>query len=193
MTLYVQQPFALEASLPNIYWLVWAILILIMAHGDHCLKSIAQYKYTNRSLFVDCGNILAFLRLNTKDKIIEVACPNNPQSVLSNIDGMYLLINIYSTLSKASWDNYLSWISILRTVQPADIEQKVFSNAFLNEWKWFISTKNPLTFVLQIPIDHIAAVVQVKTWPHISDTPWPEPMMTQFTDACTRHLMSHSI
>ena len=45
----------------------------------------------------------------------------------------------------------------------------------------------PLKFVPKRPIDNKPALGQVKAWRRTGDKPLPEPMMTQFTDACMQH------
>ena len=53
---------------------------------------------------------------------------------------------------------------------------------FMNE-KFFISIRISLKFVPKGPIDNNAALVQVVAWRRTGDKPFPEPILTQFTDA----------
>ena len=41
--------------------------------------------------------------------------------------------------------------------------------------------------VLKSPIDNKPALVQVIAWCQTGDKPFPEPLMTKFTDADARH------
>ena len=63
-----------------------------------------------------------------------------------------------------------------------------------NIYKLIFLTENDITqiqislkCVSRSPINSIPALVQVKAWRRRGDKPFPEPMMTQFTDAYMRH------
>ena len=63
-----------------------------------------------------------------------------------------------------------------------DIFKCIFSNEYFR-----ISIKIPLKFVPKGPIDNKSALVQVMAWRGTGDKPFPEPMLTQFSDAYMRH------
>ena len=64
----------------------------------------------------------------------------------------------------------------------ADIFKCIFSNG--NDR---IQIQISLKLVPKSPIDNKPALVQVMAWHGTGDKPFPEPMMTQFTDAYMRH------
>ena len=64
--------------------------------------------------------------------------------------------------------------------------EDIFKYIFMNE-KFCILIKISLRFVPKSPIDNNPALVQVMTWRRPGDKPLSEPMLTQFTDAYTRH------
>ena len=57
----------------------------------------------------------------------------------------------------------------------------IFECIFMNE-KFCISIHIPRDL-----IDNNSVLVQVMAWHQTGDKPWPEPMLTQFTDAYMRH------
>ena len=57
---------------------------------------------------------------------------------------------------------------------------------FLNE-NDRIPIRISLKFVPMCPIDNKPALVQVMAWRRTGDKPFPELMLTQFTDAYMRH------
>ena len=61
-----------------------------------------------------------------------------------------------------------------------------FKCIFLNE-NDKIPIQIPLKCVPSSPIDNKPALVMVMAWRRKGDTPLPEPMMAQFTDAYIRH------
>ena len=69
----------------------------------------------------------------------------------------------------------------------ADIWQTLLSDAFLWMKSVFILITFSLKFVPKSPIDNKPVLVQVMDWRRTSDTPFPEPMLTQFADAYMRH------
>ena len=62
-----------------------------------------------------------------------------------------------------------------------------FGCIFLNE-NGRIPIRISLKFVPRSPIDNKPALVQVMAWRWTGDKPLPITMLTQFTDAYTRHL-----
>ena len=62
----------------------------------------------------------------------------------------------------------------------------IFKCIFMNE-KFCILIKISLQFVPKSPIDHKPALVYVMAWRRPGAKPLTEPMLTQFTDAYTRH------
>ena len=62
----------------------------------------------------------------------------------------------------------------------------IFKCIFLNE-NFRISIKISLKFVPKVPIDNKSALVQVMAWRRTGDKPLPEPMLSQFSDACMWH------
>ena len=61
-----------------------------------------------------------------------------------------------------------------------------FKCIFMNE-KFCIFIRISSKLVLNGPIDNKSAFGQVMAWRQTGDKPLPEPMMTQFTEACMRH------
>ena len=61
-----------------------------------------------------------------------------------------------------------------------------FKCIFMNE-TFCISIRVSLKFVPHGLIDNKSALVQVMAWRRTGDKPLPEPVLTQFTDACIRH------
>ena len=64
---------------------------------------------------------------------------------------------------------------------------------------FFVQNKNIWTvikilfkFVPKHPIDNDSSMVYVTAWHRTGDKPWPEPMMTQFTDLYMFHPASMS-
>ena len=64
----------------------------------------------------------------------------------------------------------------------AAISQMIFSVHFC-EWKVLYFDQISLKFVPKGPFDNKSALVQVMAWRLSGDKPFPEPMLTQFTDA----------
>ena len=64
--------------------------------------------------------------------------------------------------------------------------EDIFKCIFMNEMLC-ISIRISLKFVPKGPIDNKSALIQVMAWRQTGDKPLPEPMLTQFTDAYTRH------
>ena len=62
----------------------------------------------------------------------------------------------------------------------------IFSFLFLSE-NFRIWIQISLKYVPRSPIDNKPAVVQEMAWHWTVDKPLPEPMMTQFIDACMQH------
>ena len=59
--------------------------------------------------------------------------------------------------------------------------------ASIYELKLFYLFRISLKFLLKGPIDNKLALVRVMGWHRTGDKPLPEPMITHFTDAYTRH------
>ena len=68
----------------------------------------------------------------------------------------------------------------------AAISQTTFQMHF-HEWKAVIFIQISLKFVPKDPIDNKSALVQVMAWCWTGNKTFPEPMMTQFTDAYMQH------
>ena len=64
----------------------------------------------------------------------------------------------------------------------ADISQRIFSETFFLNEKFFILIKISLKFVPKYPLDNKPVMVQ-----RIGDKPLSEPMLIRFTDAYMRH------
>ena len=64
----------------------------------------------------------------------------------------------------------------------ADIFKRIFENENLS-----IFIRFSLKFLPKATVDNMPALVQVITWRRTGDKPLPEPMLTQFTDACMQH------
>ena len=64
---------------------------------------------------------------------------------------------------------------------------EIFKRIFLNENVKTISILFSLKFVPKGPIDNKSALVVVMACRLFGTMPLPEPMLTQFTDACMRH------
>ena len=65
---------------------------------------------------------------------------------------------------------------------PDDAYKRIFMNG-----KFCILVWISLKFVPTGPIDSKPALVPVMAWRRTGDKPLPEPMLTQLTDAYTRH------
>ena len=63
------------------------------------------------------------------------------------------------------------------------LADSIFKCIFVNE-----NVRISLKFVIKSPIYKKSALVLVMAWRRTGDTPLPEAMMTQFTDAYMRHL-----
>ena len=68
----------------------------------------------------------------------------------------------------------------------AILADDIFKRIFVNE-NIRISIQISLKFVPKSLIDNKSALVQVMAWRRIGDKPFPEAMMTQFTDAYMWH------
>ena len=68
----------------------------------------------------------------------------------------------------------------------AILADNIFKSIFLNG-NYLILNKISLKFHSRIPIDNKPALVRVMAWQRTGDKPIPEPMLTQLTDAYTRH------
>ena len=62
----------------------------------------------------------------------------------------------------------------------------IFNCIFLNQNN-IIPIQISLKYVPRSPFDNKSALVQVMAWCQTGNEPLPEPMMTQFIDAYTRH------
>ena len=71
----------------------------------------------------------------------------------------------------------------LATVSQAD---GIFKRLFMNG-KFCILIWISLKFVFKCPVDNKTALVQVMAWRQRGYRPLPEPMLTQFTNAYSRH------
>ena len=68
----------------------------------------------------------------------------------------------------------------------AILSDNIFKCIFLNE-NDRIQIQISLKFVPRGSIDSKSALVQVMAWRRTGDKPFPEPMLTQFTDVYMRH------
>ena len=68
----------------------------------------------------------------------------------------------------------------------AIVAEGIFKCIFLNE-NGRIPIQISLKFVSRSPIDNKPAFVQLVAWHRTGAKPLPEPVLTQFTDACMRH------
>ena len=66
------------------------------------------------------------------------------------------------------------------------LSDDIFTGIFLIE-NDRILIQISLKFVPRSPIDNRPALVQVMAWRRRGDKPFPEPMLTQFTDAYMQH------
>ena len=74
------------------------------------------------------------------------------------------------------------WINSLSPGRNNDI----FKCIFMNEM-FCISIQISLKFVPKGTIDNKLALIQVMAWRQTGDKPFPEPMLTQFTDTYMWH------
>ena len=65
------------------------------------------------------------------------------------------------------------------------ITDDIFKSIF-NESVWILITIS-LKFVSKGPIGYKSALVQVEAWHRTGEKPFPDSMLTQFTDAYIRH------
>ena len=91
-----------------------------------------------------------------------------------------------------SWSFRDEIINTLRPRQngphfPDDIFQCIFLNG--NAW---IMISISLKFVPKVPINNIAALVQIMAWRRLGDKPLSETKVTQFSGAYMRHPASKS-
>ena len=68
----------------------------------------------------------------------------------------------------------------------AILADDIFKCIFLNE-NDRIPIQDSLTFVPRGPFDNKWALVQANAWRRTGDKPWPEPVLTQCTDANMWH------
>ena len=70
----------------------------------------------------------------------------------------------------------------MTTILAGDKFKCIFSNE-----NYIIPIRISLKFVPIGPVDNKSALAQVMAWRRTGDRPLSEPMLTQFTDAYTRH------
>ena len=133
-------------------------------------------------------SLITSLRINSAKGIHNVACKTSANTTYCfRIVNPYTLSNVLFLLGEQQATTY--YFRLLSSSpfgqMAAILATNILKYIFLNENDIY-PIQNSLKFVPRTPFDHKPASVQIMAWRRTGDTPLPEPMLTQFTDAYMR-------